>query len=420
MLERPPSESSRTDPQPIDHSYLLVTHIPSYVDEDGGIWLNRLWHRDFVRHLTYLRRLTLASPKYPISSAVRSDVVRVDVPPGSELRFEALPGQDTKRHALKRLPATAAALWRAVGSAGIVHAGMVGWPYPVGWLASLFSVIRRKPLVIIVESVPWRLVDGEDRGRRARVWSALCEAAARWCVNHASISFYTQPSYRATLLTRARGPCFIAPASWIDEEDILDDEAAGRAWKEKGQRERRRFLFAGRLVREKGVGTLLAAIGILSGRGVPVDIDIIGAGPLFGGCAAAAERYDIPKVRLMEPVAAGAAFLAILGTYDAVLIPSLSDEQPRILFDAYARAVPVIAANTDGLRQHVNPETTGWLTPPGDAAALADAMEEAASTRAGLERRGLAALEVARATTHRRMHLDRWRHLIEQFGPGSA
>src|SRR5437763_3525524 len=58
----------------------------------------------------------------------------------------------------------------------------------------------------------------------------------------------------------------------------------------------------------------------------------------------------LPILRLLDPVPPGAPFLALVRRYHALLLPSLSDEQPRVVLDAASQAVPAIASDTDGLR----------------------------------------------------------------------
>ena len=142
-------------PPKIDSEYLLVSSIPAYLDGDGSVWLDRLWQRDFVAHLDYIRRLTLAAPAFPRRPDL--DLVRVDPPAGATLRLVPLPPQQSLLGALLRLPSTTLRLWRAVGAAGIVHSGVAGWPFPLGWVANAIALLRRKRLFLVVESAPWRL-----------------------------------------------------------------------------------------------------------------------------------------------------------------------------------------------------------------------------------------------------------------------
>jgi glycosyltransferase involved in cell wall biosynthesis len=299
-----------------------------------------------------------------------------------------------------------------------VHSGVVGWPYPIGWVASSIALLRRKTLVIVVESAPWRLIGRERVGWKRQLRAVVTETLARWFVNRAAITFFTQPGYRQTLLTAGIGPGFIVPASWIDEQDVKSRSAAIAAWQVKRrQGDCARFLFAGRLAREKGMEVLLASVDILRRQGVQAQIDIIGSGPLHARCLESERAGGSLRIRVLDPVPYGAGFFALLGGYHAVVVPSLSDEQPRIVFDAYSQAIPVIAADTDGLRPHVLPGRTGWRVACGDPAALADVIAEAAASGAALERMGLLALELAATMTHEKMHAMRWQCLLDHCAP---
>jgi len=97
-------------------------------------------------------------------------------------------------------------------------------------------------------------------------------------------------------------------------------------------------------------------------------------------------------------------------------VPTLSDEQPRIVFDAYAQGVPVIASSTDGNRAVIEDGVTGTLFARNDEKALADVLERYAANPAPLETMGLGSLAIGRRVTHRGMHENRWRILVEQFG----
>jgi glycosyltransferase involved in cell wall biosynthesis len=48
---------------------------------------------------------------------------------------------------------------------------------------------------------------------------------------------------------------------------------------------------------------------------------------------------------------------------------------PVVLMEAMGSGVPVIASNLSGIPELVNDQVTGTLVPPGDSAALADALE---------------------------------------------
>ena len=406
----PPAPADFEEFVVVRRRYLLVTNIGYFVDEAGRVLLDRAWHHDLVQHLAYLPMLTLAAPRCPLSGAM-GDLVALDE--GTLCRFGLLPlpYAGSRFEALLRLPMMCLAMWRAVGEADVVHAGIAGWPYPLGWLASVMTRLRGKKCVIVVESAPWRL-SGQARSTgsfKDQLQSFVYERMARWCCSHADVSFYTQPLYIEQLHGKRGTPAYVTPATWVNAEDVLSEVEARALWARKGH-EPVRFLFAGRLVPEKGVNVLLEAVRMLDAAGLSGSIDIVGDGPLRETVVAAQGTTSF-ALSYVAPVPYGAPFFHLLQRYHAVIVPSLSDEQPRILFDAAARAVPVLASDTDGLRPHVEDGKTGCLVRPGDAGALKDAMTEWVRHPLLLEKYAMEALSRVRAQTHRAMHANRSRLL---------
>lgn len=413
----PAEAPSETGPAParITHPYLLISPIPYFEDPDGGVWIDPLWHRDLIAHLDHLADLRVAAPRGPFTS--EEGLVRVAAPPpGTRLAFVPLPPVDGLAAALRRLPATTLALARAVRAAAVVHSGAAGWPLPLGAIANPLAVLFGKPLVVVIESAFWRPAPGSAPGLKLRLRATLVEALARWSVRRAALSVLTTEDYRRTLAMGARGEILIAPATWIGDADILPDDVAAAAWAAKPVRPR--FAFAGRLTPEKGVGVLLAALEILEARGTALDIDIIGVGAMAEACRAVAARLDRIRLTVHDPVDYGPAFFGFLRARHAVLVPTLTDEQPRILFDAFSQAVPVIASGTGGHLGSVQPGENGWLVPPGEPEALAAALARAAADPQDLARMGLAALATARTRTHEAMHRTRAALLRRVLGGG--
>jgi glycosyltransferase involved in cell wall biosynthesis len=195
---------------------------------------------------------------------------------------------------------------------------------------------------------------------------------------------------------------------------VLAPAAAEAAWDAKPDVPR--FLYAGRLVAEKGVGVLLEALARLDAAGRPVAVDVMGEGGMAAAVAAGAARLQHAALTRRDPLPYGAPFLGALRGYHAVIVPSLSDEQPRILYDAFSQAVPAIASDTPGHRAVIGDAPCAVLVPAGDAGALAAALDAAAADGPGLRRSGLAALAVAEGRTHRAMHLARAAVLADLFG----
>lgn len=379
----------------IETPYLLLLNI-SLIRKDGRFWADPLWHKDLLLHLVAVERLTLACPID--GGAVPPDWLPIDEP-----RITILPLPPLGRRTLFDLPLIAARLWRAIGGARIVHTGIAGWPFPLGWVAVPIARMRGRLLMIGVESSFWRVPAGVKASPIKRFQAAIYERINRLCLDAADITFFTTEEYRRSLLRRPRGASHVAPATWVDPEHLIDASALDAAWAAKDGR----LLFAGRLTEAKGVAVLIRAI-----ERSAAQVDIIGEGDLLGEIAALAGRHP-GRVRLLESVRYGAEFFALLDRYSAIIVPTLSEEQPRVLFDAFSRGVPAIVSDTSGNRQLVHDGIEGRLVRTGDADALAAALDGVAADCAGFAQMGRSARATMDDRTHEAMHRDRGRIIAQ-------
>jgi glycosyltransferase involved in cell wall biosynthesis len=127
------------------------------------------------------------------------------------------------------------------------------------------------------------------------------------------------------------------------------------------------FLFVGRLSREKGVETLLAAWEQLRGR---TPIKIVGDGPLAPEVAAAARR--IPELEWVGRQPRDRV-LAMMKNAKALIFPSVWYEGfPMVMVEAYAVGLPVIATDLGSMSSLVDHGRTGLRFRPSDPQELAN------------------------------------------------
>ena len=137
-----------------------------------------------------------------------------------------------------------------------------------------------------------------------------------------------------------------------------------------------RVLLATRLLWSKGVGDYVAAARSLTRAGLDADFLIAGA-PDPGSPDSIPEKV-IESWRAEDDV----MFLGhvddmdqLLKTVDIVVLPSrYAEGVPRILLEAAASSIALVATDRPGCREIVVHNITGVLVPPGDVAALADAL----------------------------------------------
>ncbi|WP_167759052.1 glycosyltransferase [Blastococcus sp. TF02A_35] len=170
-----------------------------------------------------------------------------------------------------------------------------------------------------------------------------------------------------------------------------------------------RLLYVGRLSPRKGPHVALGALAELRDRGVRAELTL--AGSVFPGyewyeaelraTAAGLGLADAVRLPGFVPDVSG-----VLADADVVLIPSLQDEPfGNTAVEAVLAARPVVVSATSGLREAVDGLGSAQAVPPGEPAALADAVERVAGAWATYARDALADA----AEAGRRYDVDRYR-----------
>jgi glycosyltransferase involved in cell wall biosynthesis len=176
-----------------------------------------------------------------------------------------------------------------------------------------------------------------------------------------------------------------------------------------------RLVFVGALEQMyKAPDVLLDAVALLAGRGMDVRLCMVGDGRYLRDLREQAERLGIAgRVEFAGSLPAGEAVRARLDEADLFVLPSRTEGMPRALIEAMARGLPAIGSTAGGIPEVLAPED---MVPPGDAAALADAMERvlaSPSRMAEMSARNLArAAEFSHDVLQAR-RTDFYRHLVE-------
>lgn len=103
-----------------------------------------------------------------------------------------------------------------------------------------------------------------------------------------------------------------------------------------------------------------------------------------------------------------------LGESDAVLMISKWEAFPLAVVEALSAAKPVIASDVGGIPEAIVHGQNGMLVPPGDTAALADAMLEVASSSETRQRLGAAARESFESKFRIEMQMKKIVEILEQ------
>jgi glycosyltransferase involved in cell wall biosynthesis len=175
-----------------------------------------------------------------------------------------------------------------------------------------------------------------------------------------------------------------------------------------------RLLYVGRVVPNKGVATAIKALALLPEE-ARLDVDGYGAPEVLDELAALARSVGVSE-RVTFVRSPRAALADRYRDADVVLFPSEWPEPFGLVpLEAMARGTPVVATGTGGSGEFLHDGVNCLLFPPGDPAALADAVSRLA---ADPSLRGRIAEGGAR--TAREMTIDRYAQRLEAVHQAAA
>ncbi|MFH1850641.1 MAG: glycosyltransferase [archaeon] len=137
--------------------------------------------------------------------------------------------------------------------------------------------------------------------------------------------------------------------------------------KELGLPKGKLVLYAGNLVRGKGIGHLIKAI-----KNMKVSCVLVGKG------------NDEPRLKKMandrvifRGLISHSEMPLYMNAADCLVLPSLSEGRPNVILEAMACGTPVVATRVGGIPEIIKDGVTGFLIEPGDPGAIRNAIQMA-------------------------------------------
>jgi len=383
----------------ISCNYIIVLNVPFYMSRDGSVWLSELWFKDMAAHLVYIEKITYFGPKILVSESPGDGFVNVSkVRDFEKVEWIGVTGQGRLGFLLGCL-AGFLDLNKAIKNSDLVHFGVAGWPIPIGWLAYLVAKLRNKKTLLIIESAFWRSGSFSFK-------SLVFEKLNSYMAQRVDLCVYTHEGYRKSI---GNGRGVVLPASWIDGSVI-------RPCVNKVYDTPLRFLYVGKLNDDKGVGHLIRSIEICRSERVEASFFFLGDGVLKDEIMVLTQRNDgSVTVSNRTHIDYGPEFFDFLYGFDVLLLPTVTDEQERIIFDAFSQGLPILASDTESHIQTI-PSGAGFFYRANDDMALVDGIVSIHGVLSSLQDKAVAALEVAKKYTHEEMHSMRRRLINEYLG----
>lgn len=373
---------------------VVSSTFPQYEQDPRGRFLCRHWEREQQASGAHVR--VLAPRTRWVDGTLRSplDIVRFDYAPRA---WASLTGRFGMLENLRERPLRAGLVplyWRAQARAierqlnsfapDLVAAHML---LPCGWAVA--RACRRA-------GVPYELYGhGSDvdllltlaRARRRAVLDMLMAAQRVMLPSHEKLA-----RVQAVFGDEAR-QCRLGVETMAHVVDVapVGDRSAVRCDTIDSASYPPRLLFMGRLIRQKGVDTLLRAVAEL---GPTVVIDIAGDGPQRRALERLARRLGV-DARFLGYVQ-GSDHVEAYRRAAVLCVPSrelgsFSEGAPLVVLEARSHGVPVVATRVGGIPELCADDPNATLVPPDDVLALARALASV------LARRGNAVVPRARA-----------------------
>lgn len=262
-------------------------------------------------------------------------------------------------------------------------------PWDIRVLFRLAGLIRQERPDILHAFLGWAnlaaSVVGRPLGVPVIIWSyrdlEIWKTRVQWLVDRLAVRWADavtccSDAVRQFVLAHLKGQerkCSTVH-NGVDLESFRSPRAAGR--RELGLRDDSPVIGAVARLDEpkKGLAVLLHALAQLAGEGgtPPWQLLLVGDGPARGDLQRLAARLGLSDRVVFAGQRRDVA--SVLPLMDLFVCPSLYEGFGIAIVEAMASGRPVVASATGGITEIVAQGETGLLVPPGDVAALADAI----------------------------------------------
>lgn len=246
----------------------------------------------------------------------------------------------------------------------------------------------------------------EDESMAQVTWRYMC-----WFYGQMDVIFAPSEWYRRHLLANglSHRPIHVLPRG-VDCSFFSPEKRDSSHWTSYGCNGAFKFLYVGRISKEKNLDHLVDAFDILVENGHKADLILVGDGPMMPELRRKyRNRHDIVFTGYLsgEPLATAYA------SADAFVFPSTTDTFGNVVLEAQACGLPAIVSDEGGPSEIVRRHQSGFVVEMNDPSVLAESMSRLCTDRELNQTLSTRALTNARESS--------WPNILEMlWHPGGA
>ncbi|MGH7215499.1 MAG: glycosyltransferase [Tepidisphaeraceae bacterium] len=377
--------------------YLVTIHVPTYTDGPDRLSVATDWYRSLVllRDSFSGRFGTLAvlAPSLPVTE--NRSAQKLHEVNESRDGIRLIPSFDNRARARTYWIGGARKRWKAdlarhASAADVVHAGVGDVYRPIGFDGFRAGLAFGKTTVFVQDTDIVLQNQELSRGQglywrcRTKLYSAAYARLVRSGVARADVSLLKG----TTLLKRyggyAKNAKVFHDTSYSRAEIVGRDAVAERIRTQQSGRAMR-FVYCGRFIPRKGIDHGIRIVRAARDLGADVGFDLIGEGPQQTELTSLVNELGVRQhVRFLGSVPYGPELIRRLATYDGLLFTPLAEDTPRMIFDGYAAALPLVAYDIEYVKERAAEERATFDLPRNDVKTSAERIAKLAKNRGQL------------------------------------
>ncbi len=242
-----------------------------------------------------------------------------------------------------------------------------------GFLVAILALLYNKPIVCYVVGSEENVVETGSKYRSTTKKLALNIARIhsffyKKILKHSKVVFFLSSELKNEFGSENKNS-YLTFTSLVEKKDIL---LRNNTFQSNGIT----LLYVGRLSHEKGLDYLIHAVVDLIQDGFKVKLLVCGGGPEKARMEIISGKLGLDSViEFLGHVPFGEDLDKVYLRSDIFILPSFSEGVPKVLLEAMAKGLPIIATNVGGIPVIIKNEENGILIQPKSSEAIVHAVK---------------------------------------------